>query len=79
MKGCVVNFKDRIAENGNCGAKDKFEYEPSFHHSTGEIAAVLALYCNVLGALELGIESWAIISYAIMEAQAEQTYCVFHM
>ena len=31
---------------------------PSLHHSTGEVAAVLALHCNVFCAAELRLEGW---------------------
>jgi hypothetical protein len=41
---------------------------PSLHHSTGEVAAVLALYCDVFGALELGTKGWVVVSSAAVES-----------
>ena len=35
-----------------------YEDVPSLHHSTGEVAAVLALHCNVFCAAELRLEGW---------------------
>lgn len=35
---------------------------PALHHSTGEVAAVLALYCDVLCAAELGLEGCRVLA-----------------